>query len=296
MAIDIKEWARMHPYTAMLGGAVLLIIIGGSFVALRIQGTTTRPPRVWGGGGAPLINPSSYTPNAVLEAQNIFTNATDTPIGLYTSGQVSETGVGSGDTFDYEALLSIISGTPTKQDPKTTSDDLSLAYSFIPRGLLSAPPPKEERSPTQQRIYEYGNTVGSSIQSYEVLHTNDPQKLRDQAEDRQNIEKAETVRAIGHSMRSLGESLARMEDVPTEMKTNHEKLAQSYIEIGKNLAKVPDAQGDQAFLAAIEAYNASVEIFIQRFVAVATAFSAYGVTFDQSEPGSAFVFTNTNSL
>ncbi len=126
-----------------------------------------------------------------------------------------------------------------------------------------------------------------------MLHRNDPQKLKDQAEDRTNPEKAANVRGIGQSMQSLGESLARMEDVPSQMKANHEKLAQSYIEIGTNLAKVADSQGDQAFIAAIEAYNRSVEIYIQRYVAVATAFSAYGVTFAQHEPGSVFVFTNS---
>lgn len=290
MGIDAREWARSHPYTSVAVGAAILIAIGTFFVIVRSQATPTRTPRAWGGTGSPLVNPTSYTPNAVLETLNVYTNATDTPIGFYTSGQSQTTGT---DPFDYEALLASLSAPKKGSANATTSSDISLAYSFIPQGLVSIPAPTRERTDVQQKLFEYGNSAGSSIQSYEVLHRNDSQKLRDQAEDRQNVEKAETARAIARSMQDLGESLARMEDVPGEIRPNHEKLARAYITIGINLAKVPDAQGDEAFIAAIQSYNASVEAFIRSYVSVAETFSAHGVTFAQHEPGSAFVFTNT---
>jgi hypothetical protein len=170
---------------------------------------------------------------------------------------------------------------------------LDTAYSFIPGGLISTSAPQGNYSPLQQALYEYGNGAGSAIRSFEQTLASAPQIMKDQFEDRGDPAKSAALSGLADGLSGVGEKLAQMEDVPAQIATAHEKLAASYQEMGQKLALVAQTHGDEDFLDAVIAYNATVETYVRNYVELATLFSAYGVVFSSEDQGGVFVFTNT---
>jgi hypothetical protein len=82
-----------------------------------------------------------------------------------------------------------------------------------------------------------------------------------------------------------------METVPPAITSAHNKLAQSYIEIGKNLSLIPGAERDSDFIAAIQVYNASADTFTRNYIQIASLFGAHGVTFTSGDSGRVFTFS-----
>jgi len=279
------EWLRAHPYVAASGAAGLLLIIGAAFVESKREMSPLSSPRVWSGGGQSLLNPSSYTPNPVLQAQLYLNTATDTLIRATITGNPAQEDA----PFSFEEILATISEPRASGSAATEPAD---TYSFIPGGLISTTTKPEGRSDSQQALYNYGNDAGSYIQSYEDRHRNAPVTLRDQVEDRNDPQKAEAVREIGGALMQVGRNLEGMEEVPAAIRSAHALLAKSYTEIGGKLQKVPDAAGDEAFITTITEYNSAVDTFTKRYVAVALLLSAHGVIFAPYESGSVFTFTN----
>jgi len=165
------------------------------------------------------------------------------------------------------------------------------AYAYIPRGLISTTTPSTARTALQQQLYDYGNDIGSSIESFEQQHSNTVQILKEQVEDRSDPDKAAAVVNIGHAFQNLGTNLAKMDNVPSAMVAAHAALAQSYIEIGKNLALVPQAERDSDFIQAIQTYNTSADAFTRNYIQIVSLFGAHGVTFTSSDAGRVFTFS-----
>jgi hypothetical protein len=200
--------------------------------------------------------------------------------------------VANEDELDLASLLSLIS---TSTNIAPLSEETSLdAYAFIPSGLISSGSATDSRTPMQQELYNYGNEVGSTIQSFESLFRNSPQILKDQFEDRQNAAKNQALLSLAQGLQGVGVSLERMEDVPEPVKIAHGKVAASYRALGEKLAEVPKARTEQAILDAMLSYNTSVEAYIKNYVSLATIISAYDVRFKPEDPGSVFVFTNVS--
>ena len=82
-----------------------------------------------------------------------------------------------------------------------------------------------------------------------------------------------------------------MDTVPSEALSAHQALAKSYQDLGANLALIPQAPRDSDFVQAIQTYDTSADVYTRNFVALASLFGAYGVTFAQGDPGSVFTFT-----
>ena len=206
---------------------------------------------------------------------------------------------GSGD-FNFDSFISMLSNENATGTTKVQGST-NNAYAFIPTGLISALVPKQ-RTALQQKLYDYGNNVGSFVQSFEQDHPNEAQVLWDQAQDRTNPDKAASLVALAHALTALGDNLSQMnaspddDQVPTQMTAAHNALAQSYHDLGTELALVPGAQGDSAFVAAVEAYDTTAEMFTQKYVALANLFVAYGVTFSPQDPGVVFTFSAAPSL
>ena len=145
----------------------------------------------------------------------------------------------------------------------------------------------------QQDLYLYGNAVGGEIQSFETLHTNEVQVLKDQAEDRTDPVKSSAVVSLGQGFASIGVYMQGMQEVPSSVAALHSALAQSYQDIGAKLQLVAKAQSDQDFVQAIEAYDSSADTFVHNYAVLAQYFSAQGVIFSAQDPGSVFSFSNT---
>lgn len=290
------EYLRSRPFAIALVCAGVLIIIGTIIVLDRINGPeSSAPVRAWGGSGGYLLSPTGQAsaPMGGSREDNIFAQVQSGPPFHY--GPVPATSaVANEDELNLDSLLSLLSsaGNPTSEP---LSEETSLdAYAFIPSGLISSGSKAEPRTPIQQDLYNYGNEVGSTIQSFESLFRNSPQILKDQFEDRQNAAKNEALLSLAQGLAGVGISLERMENVPEPVRTAHGKVAASYRALGEKLAEVPKARTEQAILDAMLSYNTSVEAYIKNYVSLATIISAYDVKFAPEDPGSVFVFTNVS--
>ena len=291
-------WLRAHPYVSALCAAIILLAIGTIIVARQATHPIENRAGTWGSGNIPLLNPTGYqsAPNTPSQDQpSLMSDVLDGPPYTYTPPSASNTAVSDPNfgSYDIDSFIALITkGAPPKATSSASTDDTFLsAYAFIPRGLLSTTSPASTRSDTQQKLYDYGNDIGSSIESFEQQHSNTPQLLKEQVEDRSDPGKAAAVVNIGRALQDIGNSLLAMEEVPPIMASAHKALAQSYVEIGKNLALVPGATGDSAFIQAIQTYNASADTFTKNYVQIATLFSAHGVVFSSTDAGSVFTFT-----
>jgi hypothetical protein len=295
------QWPRMHPYLSASLTAGALLILG----ALIVHQRTAPPPSgsiaVWGGSGTTLINPTSYTPNASpggsANAQ-IGTTSTALFVPLMpaqNAGGGSDTSQAS--TFDMSAFLASLSPSSVSGNTSTSSQpDLSLAYAFIPSGLVATTTPGPNRTSLQTALYEYGNNVGSYIQTYEHASGNAAQVLQDQVADRQNPQKAQAVQNIATALQAVGHNLESLDGIPSVAASANTALAQSYIDMGTKLALIPQAQSDQDFINAIEAYDAAAQVFTKQYVALANIFVGTSVTFAPQDPGSVFSFTVSSGL
>ena len=293
------EWLRLHPYVAGLGAAGVLIV-GGVFVVVEKSPGAPAPSQTlaWGGAGAAL-NPS-YTPgtsgpqeNTVGIMQAVQSDAPysyilPTPQPATTDG-TDATGVG----FDFNAFISMLSAekNPPAAGQSVGGNVVTDAYAFIPGGLISTSTQTAKRTKLQDSLYSYGNDVGSLIQSFEQEHGNESQILMDQAQDRSDTDKAAAVQALAAALSALGDSLLTMDNLPSQVSAAHQALGQSYKDIAAKLTLVPQAQSNADFIAAVESYDASANIFTQNYVALANLFPAYGVVFASGDPGSVFTFS-----
>lgn len=287
----------MHPYVAALGGAALVVVLGAYIVTSRASvGTQMSPPQTWSGAGADFSDPIGAAPQQTASNEDsLYTQVRSGAPFQYIAPPVQTDTPEGSDDFDLEGLLASIS---RPKGGVSTGSDTSLydAYSFIPGGLISTSTHTAERTSIQGAMYEYGNDAGSYIQSYDELYRNAPQILKDQFEDRQNESKNARLAGLGNAMIGVGTSLQNIDPVPTPLQPANTRLGKSYVEMGTSLKAVAVAKSDQAVLDAILAYNASVEAFTKNYVALATLFSAYGVSFKSDEAGSVFMFTNNPSF
>ncbi len=293
------EWLRTHPYTSALCAAGVLVLTGAFIVTSRATRPAGTGVTAWGGEAVPLLNPTSYGPTQnSLQGDDVMGQVQNGPPYTYIAPNFSNlTPSSEENSYDFEAFIAKLSaqGRPASGGTQGTDDSVLSAYAFIPRGLISTSTPRATRTALQQELYDYGNDIGSTIESFEQQHSNTVQILKVQVEDRANPEKAAAVVAIGHELEDLGKILAAMETVPSAMVSTHNALAQSYIEIGKNLALVPSAERDSDFIKAIQTYNASADTFVKNYIQLVSLFGAHGVTFTSSDGGKVFTFS-PNSL
>ena len=302
------EWLRTHAYISSASAVALLILLGGFIVSEKTAQTpATSQPNAFSGGGA-VLNPTFYVPNSgsggagsnaqtpsvVSQVENSAPYTYIPPNSTITVGNTQNT---TGSSFNFNAFIAMLSN---ENQPAAGSagasgtSSISSAYAYVPSGLISTTSEKVTRTPLQQSLYDYGNSIGSFIQSYEEQHANSAQILTDQVQDRNDPQKIAAVEELGKSLTNLGGELLTIDDVPSQMSAAHMALAQSYQEIGQKLQLVPQAQSDQQFVAAIEAYDSAADTFTKNYVAVADLFASYGVVFSQSDPGSVFTFTNVS--
>lgn len=293
------EWLRAHPYASAIGAAALLVVVGASIVINSASQPVGTGPTSWGGGTVPLLNPTSYAPGTGSSPKNesILEQVQDGPPYTYIAPDFVNTAPGGEEnSYDFDAFVAQLAAESSLRSGGTqdTSATASGTYSYIPRGLISTSTPHATRSALQQELYDYGNDIGSTIESFEQQHSNTVQILKGQVEDRADPEKAAAVVKVGHDFEELGKLLLEMDPVPSAARSAHEALAESYVALGKKLALVPGAERDADYIKAIEAYNASADVFVQNYIRLVALFGAYSVTFTSVDGGKVFTFSPTS--
>ena len=299
-------WLHTHPYAATLFGAAILILVG--FVIVE-RHTAVAPnsssTSAWGGGLLDTLGTQDYStsqqapqnPADLMRQVQGGAPYTYTPPNLTTPSGNPAPLINTNQNFDFDAFIAELTGQRAQTQTKTNATvDTSSAYAFIPQGLISTTTPSKKMTQAQEDLYNYGNDIGSTIQTFEDTHLSMSQILKDQMEDRENPEKIVAVVHIGTDYVSLGKNLEHADPIPAQVAAAHMAVAKSYQDLGAKLSLVAQARTNEALLSAITTYNASADAFSKNFVALATIFSASGVTFAPTEGGSVFMFTNTAGL
>jgi len=289
------EWLRAHPYTSAISAAVLLVFVGAYIVISRASQPAGTSPTSWGGEAVPFLDPTSYAPatGPSREDGSIMQQVQDGPPYTYIAPNFVNTAPpaeDNSDSYNFDAFIAELTKQSVVKATADTGGGAQSAYTFVPRGLISTTTSRAARSALQQQLYDYGNDIGSTIESFEQQHSNTVQVLKVQVEERANPEKAAAVVKIGRDFEELGKLLLQMDSVPPAAATAHGALAQSYIELGKKLALVPGAERDADYIKAIEAYNASADTFVQNYARLVSLFGAYSVTFTSIDGGKVFTF------
>lgn len=293
------EWSRMHPYTLTITGAILVLAAGGYIVWNNVPVAPSNAGlTAWSGNGA-AFSPGTYGADATgpnADRQSLMQQVQGGAPYTYTLPVLPAANpLDTPDSsFDFNAFIALLSNNSGTDGPAAPTESAGNAYAYIPTGLISSDAHTTTLTPSQQALYDYGNEAGSFIQSFESQHSDSPRILKDQAEDRSNAVKATALKTLGQDLAMVGDSLLAIENVPQEAAAVHKALAQSYVEIGGKLAAIAQTRSDADFIAAVGAYDASVNVFVKNYVALAQLFGAYGVTFAGEDPGSVFTFSPTS--
>lgn len=192
---------------------------------------------------------------------------------------------------DIGALLSSITPNVSSIGYTESVDTLQDIYSFLPRGLMSLTPPTKERTPQQQALYIYGNTIGDYVESYENSNDAQIQVLVDFLEDPANPSKKAAAESVAAGLAKVGNSMNELETVPPEVNELHKALARGYVDLSTRISAIFKANSDEDRLQAINAYNARADSFAKTYVSLVTLFSVSGVDFSNNDPGRVFSFS-----
>ncbi len=283
-----------HPLFLIILSAIILVLIGLYVVERQRAVAPNGSSASWEtAGGYIETTQTPLTPTATPEQPIISEHSgpetltipkTATP----TPGRVTAPKDGS---FDYNAMLAQMRGSiktdSMAQQAESTYEELMKAFSFNPS--VATPAPKT-KTPEQLAIFAYGNTLGTRIKAFAAININMAQTLTDQMKDRTSVSKGNAVRDLGLRYRTLGETVLSTTDVPPSFQEAHKTLGEAYVNLGTALSQVPDAQEDQALIAAITAYNNKADAYTNAFVAMVTLFTAHEVSFEDTDGGSVFSF------
>ncbi len=297
------DMLRSHPYLAALAGAGVLLLLGAFIVGQRSAVVPENSaPQAWGGVGTGLVNPTpaAPSPSGNVGETDLYAQVQSGPPFYYNPVPSVETGPdvsGTGaDQFDFDAFLASLTG-PNSAGTTTTSDadrQLQDAYSFIPGGLISTSTPRKTLTASQQALFAYGNQAGESIQAFETNNRNMTQVMKNQREDPANPAKVKAFNDLGDAMTQVGLDLEAIASVPPQMTEANEALAKAYQEMGAKFLLVAKAQRSEDRIQAMLAYNATVDAWIKKYVAVVSIFSISDVSFGPGDSGSVFMFTNAS--
>lgn len=290
------HWLAAHVYVSLLALAGLLLLAGAYIVRESGPSPTSDAAITWSGAGGssylgPNVSPETrprISTEELLYGQNRVAEYSVLPVFSAVTGE--DVGGGAAVNLDLEALLNQLAppeGGTARMEGETGSD----IYSFIPRGLISTTSTPVNRSDLQQSLFDYGNRAGAYIRAFDDAHTNMIQTLKNAYEDRSNPQKIAAAIKIGEDYQRLGENLEGMGDIPPSVASMHSAIANAYKDAGKKMILKLQTKTDNEFLAAMNTYNESVLEFTRRYIALVTYFSAAGVQFSTTDPGSVFMFT-----
>lgn len=283
---------------ALIIGSIILIA-----AIILARGNRAPAPQsivAWSGSGTLLQAINSTAPQQSGETSGTYTGG----VALDSSRLAFLENNSRSESQDHEflSILAQLTNTPrpfaSDSSGTAAADAIRDAFAMVPQfnTLSSASSESPARTPAQEAIYVYGNAAGSIIKEYEATHQNAVQVIATQSTDRSSAHKAQALRDLGAAISKIGTDMKKIADVPTDATEVHAQFADRYVRAGELLAKMADAKSDEPYVAAINAYNASVSALIEQHIALATYFSLAGVHFSSSDGGSVFSFGGFGSF
>ena len=292
------NWVSSHPYLSSIVFGLVVVIFGASVVMQRTAATPLQyQPSTWSGAGgitaSPVASPQSAPQSGTLASNNtsVVPYRYVSPFGT-NDGRVAPSAQDDAGLSELEGILT----KNTTKDTSLTTANVSDAYQFIPTGMISLPDTSNHDTPPQAELRQFGNDVGSVIQSFEQSNPDQVAVLKNFMEDQNNPDKINGMKRLGGQFKDIGSQISQIDPVPKQMKASLADLTSHYDEIGKLLAAIPDAKGNDALYDAIVTYDHAAERFVTSLVNFALVFPASGVVFSQDEAGSVFMFQQGGSL
>jgi hypothetical protein len=290
------HWFAAHAYITGLIIASILLVSGTALVSQRAPLSGIDTNTTWSGAGISLfsgLQRGSAPEETRIRTEDILQGQRkDTSYTILPAGAGFEAAPGT--DFNWEALMAELVRPPGAGAQSTEATNLGV-YAFIPQGLIAVREATQERSETQDILFEYGNAVGSFIVAFDDSHANMLQILKDAYQDRENAQKVAAAAQIGRDYVQLGAELEGI-TAPAQVGGLHQRLADAYKRVGRLMIAKVQAKNDTDFLAAVNAYNAGVDQFQKEYLALVTLFSVAEVQFTDYDPGRVFMFQSTSSL
>jgi hypothetical protein len=287
---------QSHPIAIALTVAVIFFLIGGLVVFRRSGSAPIDDVGSWGPSSitlqdpqtAPRGNESNATsyPIPLATAENTDTTLRFRPAGASTSPKSTTSGADAG----FANFLAGIFTSSAPASSETALDTGISAYFYLPQGLAQLRQ-EQPKTPEQAALHAYGNAAGSLALGFEASYPAMLESFSAFIDDHESEAQRAALRSIAKRFTDFSAVLQAV-DAPTAAQSAHSAFAQSYATLGESLAAIADAEGDEAFIDAINAYNAAAELSTARFLDISTLFSVAGVTFQNYEGGSAFVFVS----
>ncbi len=275
---------------------ITLAMVVAVFVFVRIIAQNIPVPvssvQTWSGGGQALVPSVPTVP--VNTAPSVVADGHDVPLIVVATSTSTSAPIPASDTSATDWLASLTgsvrsttSTTNTLTAPSSFSD--IFAYSLIPGGVATTTQ-QVTKTPEEQALYVYGNALGAKILGFEEAHPDMPSTLQSQAADPANVSKQAAVVALADDYAALGKDVSMLE-APTSIAPVVHKLSVSYAGMADKLRAVPSAVAEKERVSSMLAYDTAADEYIRSFLGVVSTFSAYGIKFDKSEPGSVFMLS-----
>lgn len=276
-----------HPYVALATAVALFLGLVGAVVGMR-SGVAPQGTNTWSAAGG-IFSFDNRTANTPTNRENVPTQKTSelATIPLPQYDMLNEEEVAT----ELAELLKLLA-TPTPTTLSSDGEATANAYSFIPSGLISVET-SQKRTPEQQALYEYGNALGTEIQSFENSYRDAAVILDEHARARTDAGKAGNVHKLGVAYAELGVRILGINPIPPEAASFNAAYGTTYRLLGTHIATIAKATTDEEYIAAITAYNDGADNLTKRFLAMVTLFGTNNVTFASSDAGSVFMFSGT---
>jgi hypothetical protein len=275
---------NFHPLTFLIGFALLAITAAGSLIHNKPTIVTSRPTS-WNTTSVPLGTVYSVATNTPEKAYSWKTSDT---LPSFTFADQTP----SRPSNNLSDLRSYLEKTPTKNTAPIPVLDIR---SFVTRNTAVQSSPLNTETDAQKNIHTYGNAAGTIVQSLESANINAHTDLTDFF-THPNTDTAEKVTTIGENLKQAGRALRAIGSVPADVQVANEELAAAYQKAGDSIIAVAALRTDADIVSALDIYNTHVENVGAAFVALVTLFKKQGIRFEDTEAGSAFVFTFSGAL
>lgn len=281
-----ERWVSRNGFTVVTIVTVLIVIVGTTIVLIRAaqyapRGSLQSWNKVIGDGYLPSLPlPNESAQQAPAPVQPPQMQDVQAPLFAPTGGTSSPL---------YEPSTLFTQKKQSSDSVQRSTELLSDIYELIPSSFLSVST-MSKRTMVQERLYEYGNAIGFLIQQFERDHETMVRVLKDQLEDPDNQEKRAAAEKLAVDLSSLGKTIEAV-TAPTEAGAAAHALAKSYRDLGEKLSLVLQARYDKDKVDAVLTYNETVHAFVENYIALAGIFSAAGVGFSPTDPGSVFAFS-----
>lgn len=305
------EWLKQHSSIAWAFIVVLAIVGAMVLVSDKFATDTITTDSTWGSGAFVPSYTSFSTKDAPglerrVTEEELFTLLANSEERTYvtldratttyeTLNPKVEDGVYQYTPSEIDQLISSIN-TSAYIQPANPEEEITLedVYGYLPSGLVAlSNTDTRAMNETQSALYDYANEAGSYIEShFESWGNRQAAIMRRFIEDPTDDVKRQEALEFAEALITLGEDLSEIERVPTMIQKDHAALSEAYIRVGRVTETVINAEGEQAFLNAINASNNSADALAKVYIAIVDILTVNGVKFNSTDPGRVFSFSS----